>query len=142
MKTARGRRTNPSGRVGLEHSIDAIQKIGADQQRPPRRAGEELGESDEQKAQRLVGEMLQAAGWTETELRKHSKVDKKKARMAARLREETTMSWNWIAKRLAMGHWRTLPLLYEETCCMTHSRDWTLKMDKCNSIYRPLPDAP
>ena len=69
--------------------------------------GEELRESDERKAERLVGEMLRAAGWTETELRKHSKGDKKKARMAARLREETTMSWKWIAKRLAMGHWRT-----------------------------------
>ena len=35
------------------------------------------------------------------------KGDKKKAEMAARLRKETTMSWPWIARRLAMGHWRT-----------------------------------
>ena len=69
--------------------------------------GEELRESDEQKAERLVGQMLRERGWTERELRKHSKGDKQKARMAARLREETTMSWNWIANRLAMGHWRT-----------------------------------
>jgi len=27
--------------------------------------------------------------------------------MAARLRRETTMTWEWIAKRLGMGHWRT-----------------------------------
>jgi REP element-mobilizing transposase RayT len=69
--------------------------------------GEELRESDEQKAERLTGEMLRAVGWTQMELRKHRKGDKKKARMAVRLREETTMSWSWIAKRLAMGHWRT-----------------------------------
>jgi len=69
--------------------------------------GEELRESDEQKAERLVGEMLRAAGWTEKESRNRRKGDKEKVRMAGRLREETTMSWNWITKRLAMGHWRT-----------------------------------
>lgn len=69
--------------------------------------GEELKESDEQKAERLVAEMLQKAGWREAELKERPKGDKKKARMAARLRKETTMSWQWIAKRLEMGHWRT-----------------------------------
>jgi|GEM_PF-3690798 hypothetical protein len=52
-------------------------------------------------------EMLEQAGWSEAELQERSKGDKKKARMAARLRKETTMSWQWIAKRLEMGHWRT-----------------------------------
>ncbi|MBC8096464.1 MAG: hypothetical protein H7Y43_11680 [Akkermansiaceae bacterium] len=33
--------------------------------------------------------------------------DEQKARMAERLRKETTMGWQWIAKRLEMGHWRT-----------------------------------
>jgi REP element-mobilizing transposase RayT len=69
--------------------------------------GEELRESDEQKAERVVVEMLQEAGWMETELKERPKGDKKKARMAVRLRQKTTMSWPWIAKRLAMGHWRT-----------------------------------
>ena len=46
-------------------------------------------------------------GWTEKELVKRRKGDKKKARMAMRLRAETTMSWTWITKRLGMGHWRT-----------------------------------
>jgi len=27
--------------------------------------------------------------------------------LARRLREETTMTWQWIAERLVMGHWRT-----------------------------------
>ena len=52
-------------------------------------------------------EILREAGWAEAELRKHRKGDKQKARMAVGLREETTMSWSWIAQRLAMGHWRT-----------------------------------
>jgi putative transposase len=69
--------------------------------------GEELRESDEQKAERLVAEMLRKSGWTEAELRRRRKGDAKKARMAAQLRAGTTMTWPWIAERLAMGHWRT-----------------------------------
>ena len=73
----------------------------------PQHYGEELKESEEQKAQRLVGEMLREAGWTEEELKRRGKGDARKARMAARLRAETTMPWSWIAQRLEMGHWRT-----------------------------------
>jgi hypothetical protein len=69
--------------------------------------GDELKESDEQKAQRLVKEMLTQARWTEADLKRRRKGDRKKARMAARLRAETTMTWEWISKRLRMGHWRT-----------------------------------
>ena len=69
--------------------------------------GEELRESDEQKAERLVGELLRKAGWTQGELKGRRKGDLKKARMAALLREETTMTWTWISRRLEMGHWRT-----------------------------------
>ena len=49
----------------------------------------------------------EGATWGETELRRRRKGDLRKARMAARLRAETTMTWPWIAQRLAMGHWRT-----------------------------------
>jgi len=66
-----------------------------------------LEESDAGKAQRLVGELLREAGWMEEKLKHRPKEDIKKARMAARLRSETTMTWLWIAKRLEMGHWRT-----------------------------------
>ncbi len=69
--------------------------------------GEELKESEEQKARRLLAEMLHKAGWREAELRRRRKGDVRKARMAARLRAQTTMTWPWIAQRLAMGHWRT-----------------------------------
>ena len=66
-----------------------------------------MWESDEQKAQRMVAAMLQEAGWKDSELERRLKGDVKKGRMAARLRAETTMTWRWIAERLAMGHWRT-----------------------------------
>jgi len=69
--------------------------------------GEELRESDEQKARRLIGEMLGKAGWTEKDLDRRPKGDGTKAKMAARLRAETTMTWRWISEKLAMGHWRT-----------------------------------
>jgi hypothetical protein len=68
---------------------------------------EELKESEEQAAERLVGEMMRKAGWSEADLKRRRKGEPKKVRMAARLRAETTMTWGWMAKRLAMGHWRT-----------------------------------
>ena len=77
-----------------------LERIGEKQGR--QHHGEELRESDEQKSERLVGEMLRQVGWAETELRKRRKGDKRKARMAARLRKETTMvgrgsrsDWRW-----------------------------------------------
>jgi putative transposase len=69
--------------------------------------GEELRESDEQKAERLLSEMLHQERWGPAELKRRPKGDSKKAAMASRLRRETTMTWEWIADRLSMGHWRT-----------------------------------
>jgi REP element-mobilizing transposase RayT len=69
--------------------------------------GPEIRESEEQKAERLIGGMLRQAGWKEVELEKRAKGDKAKARIAQRLRGETTMTWEWIAKRLRRGYWRT-----------------------------------
>ena len=69
--------------------------------------GQELKESDEQKAERLLGAMLQRLGWKEGEMNKRAKGDPRKVRMAAQLRAQTTMTWAWIAHRLAMGIWRT-----------------------------------
>ncbi len=78
-----------------------------EQRQGPQHYGEELRESEEQKAGRLIKEMLNKLGWTEADLTRRRKGDANKARMAARLRAETTMTWPWVAKRLAMGHWRT-----------------------------------
>jgi putative transposase len=69
--------------------------------------GEELRESDEQKAERLIGETLKKVKWTDEDLELRRKGDAIKARLANRLRSETTVTWPWIARRLAMGHWRT-----------------------------------
>ena len=44
-------------------------------------------------------------GWRKEALRGAPKGDKRKVRLAARLRRETTMSLKWIAERLAMGSW-------------------------------------
>ena len=82
-----------------------LELIGRKQGRQPH--GEAIRESDEQKAEGLARAMLQQGGWSEAELRSRRKGDVKKARMAARMRKETTMSWRWIANRLQMGHWRT-----------------------------------
>jgi hypothetical protein len=69
--------------------------------------GEELRESDERKAERLVAEKPRKLGWTEKELKERRKAYQRKARLAAQLRKDTIMSWDWITRRLAMGHWRT-----------------------------------
>jgi len=77
------------------------------QRRGAQHYGEELRESDEQKAERLVREMMSKAGWEDAQLEQRGKGDAKKARMARRLRSETAVTWEWITKRLKMGHWRT-----------------------------------
>ena len=84
---------------------ELLERIGAKQGK--QHHGEELRESDEKKAERIVREVLGKLGWTEKELKHRRKGDIEKARGAVRLRKETTMSWSWIAKRLEMGHWRT-----------------------------------
>src|ERR1043165_8088404 len=70
--------------------------------------GEEKRETDEQKARRLVLEELRKRRWTEQDLQKRRKTDPTKVRMAARLRAETVMTLEWIARRLHMGTRHTL----------------------------------
>jgi hypothetical protein len=67
--------------------------------------GTERRETEETKAQRLVRGEMDRLGWTDEELRGATKGDKRKVRMAAPLRRETTMRVKWIAARLAMGSW-------------------------------------
>ena len=67
--------------------------------------GAERRETEEAKAQRLVAAGIERVGWTERDLQGARKGDKRKVRMAVRLRRETTISLKWIAKRLAMGSW-------------------------------------
>jgi REP element-mobilizing transposase RayT len=67
--------------------------------------GEELRESAEAKAQRIVAEELKRVAWGEDDLLKHRKGHRRKVKIARRLRQETTMTLKWIANRLKMGVW-------------------------------------
>ncbi len=77
-------------------------------------AGPELAESDEQKALRIVEEELRRRRWTREQLTRWRKGDKRKVRIALRLRRETTMTLKWMAEQLAMGTWANVARrLYE-----------------------------
>ena len=65
--------------------------------------GEELRESSEQKAERLVKAALCEQGWKESELVKRPKGDPFKVKAALQLREQSVMTMEWIARRLQMG---------------------------------------
>jgi REP element-mobilizing transposase RayT len=65
--------------------------------------GEELRESAEVKAERIVEEELKRRKWDASSLAQRRKGDAGKLAMARRLREETTMTLAWIADRLGMG---------------------------------------
>ena len=67
--------------------------------------GEELRESAEEKAERIVEQELKRLRWGEEELARRRKGDLKKVQIARRLRSETTMTLKWIAQRLKMGTW-------------------------------------
>jgi hypothetical protein len=67
---------------------ELLDRIG--KRRTRAQEGPEIRESEEQKAEGLIGGMLRQAGWKEGELEKRAKVDKAKARIAERLGGETT----------------------------------------------------
>jgi hypothetical protein len=53
----------------------------------------------------IVEEQLRRRRWTREQLTGWRKRDKRKVRIALRLRRETTMTPKWIAEQLAMGTW-------------------------------------
>ena len=65
--------------------------------------GPEIRESEEAKAERLIKEELKARKRVEKDLKELGKCDPEKVAMAARLRQETTMTIGWIADRLSVG---------------------------------------
>ena len=65
--------------------------------------GEEREESCAALAERLLESELKRPGWTKEQLANRRKGDARKARVAQRLREETTMTLAWIADQLSMG---------------------------------------
>jgi len=88
-----------------EFREELLERIG--EKRGPEHYGEELRESEEQKAERLIAGRLGKLAWSTEDLKTRRKGDAQKARLAAQLRKETALTWSWIARRLAMGHWRT-----------------------------------
>jgi hypothetical protein len=65
--------------------------------------GVEKQQSAEAKAQRILSDELKQRKIRTEELEKLKKGDPLKVKMAFRLRQETTMTWDWIAQQLAMG---------------------------------------
>ena len=65
--------------------------------------GEERKETAEARAQRLVQAELKRRRWTEEDLVRRPKGDLGKIKLAALLRDQTTMTVAWIAERLKMG---------------------------------------
>jgi len=65
--------------------------------------GTERQETAEARAERILAEELRRRKWGPGELARRRKGDKEKVRIGWRLRNETTMTLNWIAGRLAMG---------------------------------------
>jgi REP element-mobilizing transposase RayT len=65
--------------------------------------GEERHETEEAWARKLLARELKGAGWTAGDLAQRRKGDAGKIRMARRVRKQTTMTLNWIAKELNMG---------------------------------------
>src|SRR5205814_1518462 len=70
--------------------------------------GQELRESDEAHAERLVQGELRRRKWRDEDLARRRKGDPAKLQIAWRLRQETTMTLKWIAQRLQMGRWTYL----------------------------------
>jgi hypothetical protein len=65
--------------------------------------GEERWETAGAVVERIVVKELARLGWRDNDLDRRSKGDPGKVATARRLREETTMTLEWIARRLAMG---------------------------------------
>jgi hypothetical protein len=77
----------------------AVERVG------PSHYGADRRETGEQKAERIVRGELARRGLQEEGLPALGKGDKSKVALARRLRQETTMSLKWIARRLHMGSW-------------------------------------
>jgi hypothetical protein len=69
----------------------------------PNHGGEERRETEEAWAEQLLAEELKRRRWAGAELAQRRKGDALKLKLARRLRQETTMTLNWIAKRLHTG---------------------------------------
>ena len=91
---------------GAERRQELLERMG--QEVGQHHGGEEIQETEQQRAELLVRQELQKRRWTESDLKQRRKTDAGKVRIAARLRRETVMTLEWIAARLQMGSRYTL----------------------------------
>ena len=84
-----------------EFQKELLERVGA--KAGAHHYGEELRESAEAKAERLLAAELKRLGWKAVDLAKKRKGDPEKVALAARLLEETTVTLAWLADRLYMG---------------------------------------
>jgi putative transposase len=84
----------------ITHLIDRFEKKVGEHHR-----AEERARTDEEIAERIVRTGMKELGWEEEDLRRRRKSDAAKVRMARTVRERTSVSLKWIARRLEMGRW-------------------------------------
>jgi len=84
-----------------EFQKELLERVGA--KTGAHHYGEELRESAVAKAERMLTAELKRRGWKPADLAKRRKGDPEKVALAARLREETTVTLAWLADRLHMG---------------------------------------
>ena len=68
-----------------------------------RHFGQEVADALEAKAQQMTREGIEKMGLCEEDLAKPPKGDNREAMLTAELRANTTMTKEWIARRLRMG---------------------------------------
>jgi REP element-mobilizing transposase RayT len=86
---------------GNEFRRELLEQIA--EQKGAHHYGDELMESDQTRAQRLIEEALRRKDWTVEDLKARRKGDAFKIRLAAKLRAQTTVTTAWIAEHLHMG---------------------------------------
>jgi putative transposase len=90
--------------------------------------GDELRESAEARAERMVAEELKRRGWEARTLAARRKGDPQKVAIAQRLRKQTTLTLGWITERLGMG----------TKSHLAHLLYWHKRPEKHNTINCPL----
>src|ERR1035437_7909877 len=86
----------------LKTLAEACQKTGW-QVHCENHSGQLRRETSQAKAERIVAEALRRLGWKEDELVRRRKGDPEKMALAARLRRETTLTIQQIARRVHLG---------------------------------------
>jgi REP element-mobilizing transposase RayT len=87
------------------------------------------GETDRERAERIVGEGLEAPGWSEAELRRQAKAHRQKVKLAWALGQQTPVTRAWIARRLAMGSASYVSYLLARSARRSDSSDRLVQRD-------------